>query len=120
VVELSNAVASAGTAADPSTEAFLLSLGATEGAPILAAGDEGSHDGVHVLTAHAAAGREFDTVLVLDALEGDFPSLSRPEPMFDLATLDGAIARSEINRRRLADERRLFGWSARARVGGWC
>ena len=109
VVELSNAIASAGTAADPSTEAFLLSLGAAEGAPTLAAGDEGSHDGVHVLTAHAAAGREFDTVLVLDALEGDFPSLSRPEPMFDLATLDGAIARSEINRRRLADERRLFG-----------
>jgi superfamily I DNA/RNA helicase len=109
VVELSNAVASAGTAADPSTEAFLLSLGATEGAPNLAAGDEGTHDEVHVLTAHAAAGREFDTVLVLDALEGDFPSLSRPEPMFDLATLDGAIARSEINRRRLADERRLFG-----------
>lgn len=108
VVELSNAVASAGTAADPSTEAFLLSLGATEGAPVLAAGDEGSHDEVHVLTAHAAAGREFDAVLVLDALEGDFPSLSRPEPMFDLATLDGAIARSEINRRRLADERRLF------------
>jgi superfamily I DNA/RNA helicase/RecB family exonuclease len=109
VVELSNAVASAGTAADPSTEAFLLSLGATEGAPILAAGDEGSHDEVRVLTAHAAAGREFDTVVVLDALEGDFPSLSRPEPMFDLATLDEAIARSEVNRRRLADERRLFG-----------
>jgi len=108
VVKLSNAVTSAGTAADPSTEAFLLSLGATEGAPILAAGDEGGHDEVHVLTAHAAAGREFDTVIVLDALEGDFPSLSRPEPMFDLATLDGAIARSEINRRRLADERRLF------------
>ena len=108
VVELSSAVASAGTAADPSTEAFLLSLGATEGAPILAAGDEGGHDEVHVLTAHAAAGREFDTVIVLDALEGDFPSLSRPEPMFDLTTLDGAIARSEINRRRLADERRLF------------
>ena len=109
VVELSNAVASAGTAADPSTAAFLLSLRATEGAPNLAAGDEGSHDEVHVLTAHGAAGREFDTVVVLDALEGDFPSLSRPEPMFDLATLDGAIARSEINRRRLADERRLFG-----------
>ncbi len=109
VVELSDAVASAGTAADPSTEAFLLSLGAAEGAPILEAGDEGGHDEVHVLTAHAAAGREFDTVIVLDALEGDFPSLSRPEPMFDLATLEGAIARSEVNRRRLADERRLFG-----------
>ena len=109
VVEFSDAVASAGTAADPSTEAFLLSLGAAEGAPSLAAGDEGGHDEVQVLTAHAAAGREFDTVIVLDALEGDFPSLSRPEPMFDLATLEGAIARSEVNRRRLADERRLFG-----------
>ncbi len=108
VVELSDAVASAGAAADPSAEAFLLSLGAAEGAPNLAAGDEGDHDEVHVLTAHAAAGREFDTVLVLDALEGDFPSLSRPETMFDLATLDGVSARSDINRRRLADERRLF------------
>jgi superfamily I DNA/RNA helicase/RecB family exonuclease len=109
VIELSDAVAAAGSSADPSTEAFLLSLGAAEGAPSLAAGDEGGHDEVHVLTAHAAAGREFDTVIVLDALEGDFPSLSRPEPMFDLATLEGAIARSEVNRRRLADERRLFG-----------
>ena len=44
-------------------------------------------------------------MIVLEALEGDFPSLSRPEPMFDLATLEGAIARSEVNRRRLADER---------------
>ena len=61
-----------------------------------------------MLTAHATAGREFDTVIVLDALEGDFPSLSRPEPMFDLGALDGVVARSEINRRRLADERRLF------------
>ena len=108
VVELSDAVASAGTAADPSTQAFLLSLGAAEDAPVLAAGDEAGHDVVQVLTAHAAAGREFDTVIVLDALEGDFPSLSRPEPMFDLATLDGAMPRSEVNRRRLADERRLF------------
>jgi hypothetical protein len=108
VVELSNAVAAAGATADPSTEAFLLSLDASEGAPSLAAAAEADHDEVYVLTAHAAAGREFDTVIVLDALEGDFPSLSRPEPMFDLGALDGAIARSEINRRRLADERRLF------------
>lgn len=108
VVELSDAVASAGAAADPSTEGFVLSLGAAEGAPNLAAGEEGAHDEVHVLTAHAAAGREFDTVVVLDALEGDFPSLSRPEPMFDLGTLEGISARSQVNRRRLADERRLF------------
>jgi superfamily I DNA/RNA helicase len=108
VVELSNAVAAAGATADPSTEAFLLSLDASEGAPSLAAAAEADHDEVYVLTAHAAAGREFDTVIVLDTLEGDFPSLSRPEPMFDLGALDGVIARSEINRRRLADERRLF------------
>ena len=108
VVELSNAVAAAGATADPSTEAFLLSLDASEGAPSLASAAEADHDEVYVLTAHAAAGREFDTVIVLDALEGDFPSLSRPEPMFDLGALDGVIARSEINRRRLADERRLF------------
>lgn len=108
VVELSNVVATAGGTADPSTEAFLLSLGASEGAPGLAAAADADHDEVHVLTAHAAAGREFDTVIVLDALEGDFPSLSRPEPMFDLGALDGVIARSEVNRRRLADERRLF------------
>jgi RecB family exonuclease len=47
-------------------------------------------------------------VIVLGALEGDFPSLSRPEPMFDLAALEGLRSRSEVNRARLADERRLF------------
>ena len=57
VVEPRTPSRSAGTAADPSTEAFLLSLGAAEGAPTLAAGDESSHDEVQVLTAHAAAGR---------------------------------------------------------------
>lgn len=109
VVEFSNALAAAGTGADPSTEAFLLSLGAAEGAPELSAGDEDRDDEVHVLTAHAAVGRGFDTVIVLDALEGDFPSLARPEPMFDLSALEGGIRpRSEINRMRLADERRLF------------
>ncbi len=108
IVALASAIEAAGAAADPSVEAFLLSLGAAEGAPELSAGAEGGPDAVHVLTAHAAAGRGFDTVIVLDALEGDFPSLSRPEPMFDLTTLEGVRARSEINRRRLADERRLF------------
>src|SRR4029450_5330200 len=73
VVGLSEAVGSAGTAAAPSPEAFLLSLGAAEGAPVLAAGDEGSHDEVQVLTAHAAAGRELDTVIGVAALDGGFP-----------------------------------------------
>src|SRR5207237_215197 len=36
------------------------------------------------------------------------PSLTRPEPMFDLAVLDRTLTRSELVRFRLADERRLF------------
>jgi superfamily I DNA/RNA helicase/RecB family exonuclease len=92
---------------DPSVEAFLASLQPAEGGPELAAGRERA-EAVEVLTAHAVAGREFDTVFVLDVLEGDFPSLSRPEPMFDLQTMGTVRARAEINRARLADERRLF------------
>src|SRR6185369_14855081 len=34
--------------------------------------------------------------------------ISRPEPMFDLSALEGPRSRSEVNRERLADERRLF------------
>lgn len=108
VVELSRAVSEAAATGDASVEAFLSSLAAAEGGPEVAAGGSDREDAVHVLTAHATVGREFDTVIVLDALEGDFPSLSRPEPMFDLAALDGPRSRSEVNRARLADERRLF------------
>jgi superfamily I DNA/RNA helicase len=108
VVELSRRLSEAASSGDPSVEAFLLSSQAVEDAPQLAGGGEDERDAVHVLTAHAAVGREFDTVVVLDVLEGDFPSLSRPEPMFDLAALDGPRPRSEVNRARLADERRLF------------
>jgi superfamily I DNA/RNA helicase len=107
VLQLSRAVSEAGSSADPSVEAFMLRLGSGD-EDELAAGVEAAGDAVHVLTAHAAAGRGFDTVVVVDALEGDFPSLSRPEPMFDLGALDGTARRSEINRLRLADERRLF------------
>ncbi len=107
VLQLSRAVSEAGSSPDPSVEAFILRLG-SEDTDELAAGVEAAEDAVHVLTAHAAAGRGFDTVVVVDALEGDFPSLSRPEPMFDLGALDGTSRRSEINRLRLADERRLF------------
>jgi RecB family exonuclease len=51
---------------------------------------------------------EFDSVVVVGAVEGDFPSLTRPEPMFDLAVLEGDTSRSGRMRDRLADERRLF------------
>jgi RecB family exonuclease len=71
---------------------------------------DGEREGtVRVLTAHGAAGQEFDTVVVAGAVEGNFPSLSRPEPMFDLAVLDRSVSQSERNRLRLEDERRLFG-----------
>ena len=109
VVALARAVEDAGNSADPSIEPFLAGISAREGAPDLAGPVEDGDDAVHVLTAHGAAGLEFDTVFVVGAVEGNFPSLSRPEPMFDLATLDASRSRSQINRARLADERRLFG-----------
>ncbi len=109
VVAFARAVEEAGASADPSIEAFLAALGAREGAPELAASVDEDRDAVRVLTAHGAAGLGFDTVFVVGAVEGNFPSLSRPEPMFDLADLDGRRTRSQVNRLRLAEERRLFG-----------
>lgn len=109
VVAFARVVEQAGASADPSVEAFLASLQAQEGAPELADALERGRDAVLVLTAHATAGLELDTVFVVGAVEGDFPSLSRPEPMFDLAVLEAARSRADVNRARLADERRLFG-----------
>lgn len=107
VVAFSRQLSDFAAAGDASVDAFLLSLGVAEGGPGLAASED-EEDAVHVLTAHATTGREFDTVVVVDVLEGDFPSLARPEPMFDLAALDAPLRRSDVNRARLADERRLF------------
>lgn len=109
VVALSNAAARAGSSADPSVEAFVEALGTGGEGPGLATAGDHAPDAVRVLTAHGAAGREFDTVVVVGAVEGDFPSLTRPEPMFDLGALERRISRSERNRARLEDERRLFG-----------
>jgi superfamily I DNA/RNA helicase len=109
VRSLTEAAAAHATAADPGVGAFLGSLGAREGAPEPAATTERAGDVVHVLTAHAAVGREFDTVIVAGTQEGNFPSLRRPEPMFDLDALHRTTTRSETNRARIADERRLFG-----------
>jgi Superfamily I DNA and RNA helicases len=58
--------------------------------------------------AHGTVGLEFDTVIVAGAAEGNFPSLGRPEPMFDLASLERTPSRAESVRARLEDERRLF------------
>ncbi len=106
---LSDAAALAAEGADGGVDAFVASLGSREGAPEQASTAERGRDVVHVLTAHAAVGMEFDTVIVAAAEEGNFPSLRRPEPMFDLDVLDHVVSRSELNRARLADERRLFG-----------
>ena len=95
-------------AGDQSVEAFLGAFDTGESGPGLALRGIGTRNAVQVLTAHGAVGLEFDTVVVAGALEGNFPSLSRPEPMFDLSALKGHLTRSEQNRRRLEDERRLF------------
>jgi superfamily I DNA/RNA helicase/RecB family exonuclease len=109
VVAFSEAVSRAGERTDASVAAFLEVLERGEEGPGLAEGpDERSSGAVRVFTAHGAAGREFDSVIVVGATEGNFPSLSRPEPMFDLAALDGRIPQSDRNRIRLWDERRLF------------
>ncbi len=108
VLAFARAVERSGGSADPSVAAFVDLLEAGEGGPGVGGLGEAGADAVEVLTAHGATGREFDTVVVVGALEGDFPSLTRPEPMFDLAVLEGETTRSERMRARLADERRLF------------
>jgi superfamily I DNA/RNA helicase len=109
VLALSQAISRAGERADASVTAFLEMLEAGEEGPGLAdVSDQGQPDAVRVFTAHGSAGREFDTVIVVGATEGNFPSLSRPEPMFDLAALHGRVSQSDRNRLRLWDERRLF------------
>ncbi|GIU99859.1 MAG: DNA helicase [Actinomycetota bacterium] len=108
VVALARAIELAGSSEDPSIPTFLEALAAREGAPELAAPSETEPDAVAVLTAHGAAGLEFDTVIVAGAVEGNFPSLARPEPLFDLEAPGRPRPRAELNRERLAEERRLF------------
>jgi superfamily I DNA/RNA helicase/RecB family exonuclease len=109
VVTFANVVAETDeSSGDTSVAAFLESLDAGEHGPGYSAWERGRSDAVQVLTAHGAVGREFDTVLVTGVTEGNFPSLSRPEPMFDLAVLERPVTNAERNRERLDDERRLF------------
>jgi superfamily I DNA/RNA helicase/RecB family exonuclease len=109
IVALTEAIEAASQREALSTAAFLDSLEAGREGPGQRPGmaDRGA-DAVRVYTAHGAAGQEFDTVIVVGAVEGNFPSLSRPEPMFDLEALRRRASQSERNRRRLEDERRLF------------
>ncbi|HEX9235781.1 MAG TPA: PD-(D/E)XK nuclease family protein, partial [Actinomycetota bacterium] len=109
VVAFAGEVERAGEGADRSTEAFLQGLEAGRGGPGTSEVPAGpGRDSVRILTAHGTAGLEFDTVVVAGTVEGNFPSLSRPEPMFDLALLERPRSQSDRNRERLEDERRLF------------
>ncbi|MBI4260880.1 MAG: ATP-dependent helicase [Actinobacteria bacterium] len=65
-------------------------------------------DAVRVLSAHRAHGLEFDVVAVAGCLEGEFPSLGRPEPLVSLDRLVAPRPPSERMGERLAEERALF------------
>jgi superfamily I DNA/RNA helicase/RecB family exonuclease len=109
VVALGDAVGRSAERSETSVSAFLESLEAGREGPGLSWDPGGRADGaVRVLTAHGAMGQEFDTVIVVGAVEGNFPSLSRPEPMFDLSVLERRVSQSERNRLRVEEERRLF------------
>ncbi|MET0799563.1 MAG: ATP-dependent DNA helicase [Actinomycetota bacterium] len=109
VVTFANVVAETDEAsADAGVRAFLESLDAGVHGPGYSAWERARDDAVKVLTAHGTAGLEFDTVILTGVTEGNFPSLSRPEPMFDLGVLDRPVTNAERNRERLEDERRLF------------
>lgn len=108
VVAFARAIEAAASSEDPGISTFLAALAAREGAPELATPADREPDAVRVLTAHGSAGMEFDTVFVAGAVEGNFPSLARPEPLFDLEAALRPRSRAEINRERLAEERRLF------------
>lgn len=109
VLEFARAIDRAGELGDDvPVVSFLDALGSGDDGPGFSADARRDDDAVRVLTAHGAAGLEFDTVVIVGAVEGDFPSLSRPEPMFDLAVLEGPIPQATRNRLRLEDERRLF------------
>ena len=108
VLTFAEVVLEAGGSPDPSTQAFLVALDAGDHGPGFSAWERSQPDAVPVVTAHGAVGQEWDSVIVSEAIEGNFPSLGRPEPMFDLSALERAFSRSERNRMRLEDERRLF------------
>jgi superfamily I DNA/RNA helicase/RecB family exonuclease len=63
---------------------------------------------VRILSAHQAHGMEFDSVIVVGCLEGEFPSLGAIERLVDLERLVAPATPVERLRRRLAEERALF------------
>ena len=66
-------------------------------------------DAVRIMTAHSAAGTEFDAVIVAGCIEGEFPDLRARRPLFDLRDLIRPADPAERAKARLEGERRLFG-----------
>jgi len=69
VLAFSGLVTEVGTSSSPSIEEFLELAEVSEGAPAAGAEGDRGREEVHVLTAHAAVGLEFDTVVVAGAAE---------------------------------------------------
>ena len=67
-------------------------------------------DSVTVASASAAAGREWHTVVIAGAVEGEFPAIDGHAPVFEPAILRGDAPPTPAERRRasLDEERRLF------------
>jgi ATP-dependent exoDNAse (exonuclease V) beta subunit len=63
---------------------------------------------VRIVSAHRAHGIEFDEVVVVGCLEGEFPSLAHGAALVDLETVVSPTTPSERHRQRIATERALF------------
>lgn len=63
---------------------------------------------VRILSAHRAHGVEFDVVMVVGCLEGEFPSLGHAFPLLDLEGVLEPRTPTDRLRDRLAEERALF------------
>lgn len=78
--------------------------------------DERRPDAVRLLTAHNAAGTEYEAVIVAGCVEGEFPDPRDKRAMLDLRDLLAPASPFERQMDRIAEERRLFGVaSSRAR-----
>ena len=70
--------------------------------------EERRPDAVRVISAHRTQGLEFEAVLIPGCLEGEFPSLSRGDPLVSIERLVDLRSPSERLRARAAEERALF------------
>ncbi|MGZ4241293.1 MAG: ATP-dependent helicase [Actinomycetota bacterium] len=71
--------------------------------------EERRPDAVRLLTAHNAAGSEYEAVIVAGCVEGEFPDPRDRRAMLDIRDLLAPATPFERQVARLAEERRLFG-----------